>query len=110
MSRAFTKEREDAPEPPLVLPRRAIAEPPEPPSDHGQVGFGATVTLAGAVEAENETTYTIVGADASDARHGKIAFDSPLAMAILGKRVGQRAVWHRPAGDRTVVVRAIRYE
>jgi transcription elongation factor GreB len=107
MSRAFTKERDEAPEPLLVL-RRPPHATPEPPADRSQVGFGATVTLAGAADAE--TTFTIVGEDAGDVRQGRIALDSPLAVAILGKRVGQRGVWLRPAGDRTVLVRAIRYE
>jgi transcription elongation factor GreB len=107
MSRAFAKERDDAPEPALVLPHRH-ASAHEPPEDRSRVGFGATVTLDGAADAP--ATFTIVAEDASDVRLGKIAVDSPLATAIEGKRVGQRGVWHRPAGDRTVVVRAIRYE
>ena len=107
MSRAFSKERDDAPEPPLVITRRPH-HAPEPPADRSRVGYGATVTLTGAVE--GESTYTIVDEDASDARHGKFAFSSPLAEAILGKAVGESAVWHRPVGDLTVTIRAIRYD
>ncbi|HTW85691.1 MAG TPA: GreA/GreB family elongation factor [Candidatus Sulfotelmatobacter sp.] len=108
MSRAFTKERDDVPEPEVVPPtRQPISH--APPEDRSRVGYGATVTLDGAAEG-SQSTFTIVAEDASDVRAGKIAFDSPLAVAIVGKKVGQRGVWHRPAGDRTVVVRSIRYD
>jgi transcription elongation factor GreB len=80
----------------------------EPPSDTSRVGFGATVTVEGA--ADKEATFTIVGEDEDDVRAGRIAVTSPLAVALLGKRVGDAALWHRPAGDRRLTVRAIRYE
>jgi transcription elongation GreA/GreB family factor len=57
-----------------------------------------------------DSTFTIVGEDETDVRHGKIALTSPLAAALIGKRAGQETVWHRPAGDRTLTVKSIRYE
>ena len=55
------------------------------PSDTSKVFFGAWVTL----EDSNgdEQCYRIVGADEIDPRENKISVDSPMARAILGKRI-----------------------
>jgi transcription elongation factor GreB len=56
-----------------------------------QVRFGATVTvraLEGA-HAGQDRRYTIVGVDEASAADGRIAFVSPLARAVLGRRVGE---------------------
>jgi transcription elongation factor GreB len=50
------------------------------------VRFGSRVTVADA--SGHEKTFQIVGVDEADAAHGKIAFLSPLAQALLGKEVG----------------------
>ena len=92
-----------------ALARRLdAAQVPAAPADRGRVAFGATVTVAGTPA--GESTYTIVGEDEDDVRHGRIAVTSPLAEALLGKRVGQRAVWRRPAGDLPVTVKKIAYD
>jgi transcription elongation factor GreB len=110
MSRAFTKERDDAPEPALVLrPRRIYGDiMPAPPDDRGMVGFGATVDVEGA--GPQPRTFTLVAPDRSDVASGRIGFDSPLAQALVGARVGDRVVWHRPVGDATLTVVAITYD
>jgi transcription elongation GreA/GreB family factor len=92
----------------LLLKRIEAAHVTEPPADRSRVAFGATVTVSGATDAD--AVYTIVGEDEADVRHGKISVTSPLAEALLGKRVGEDAVWHRPAGDRPLKVQAIKYE
>ena len=53
---------------------------------HDEVRFGATVRVRSA-DGE-ERAYEIVGVDEADAEHGRIAFSSPLARALLGKRQG----------------------
>ncbi|HEX3549412.1 MAG TPA: GreA/GreB family elongation factor [Candidatus Elarobacter sp.] len=110
MSRAFTKERDDAPEPALVLrPRRIYGDVmPPPPDDRGVAGFGATVVVEGA--GPSARTFTIVAPDASDLAAGRIGFDSPLAQALLGARAGQRVTWHRPVGDATLRIVSVTYE
>jgi transcription elongation factor GreB len=108
MSRAFTKEQDDAPEPELVLrPRRKNADTPTPPADHGEVGFGATVVVEGVGPAPR--AFTIADADQTDLAAGRIGIDSPLAEALIGARVGDSVVWHRPAGDRTLRIVSIDY-
>jgi transcription elongation GreA/GreB family factor len=110
MSRAFTKERDDAPEPALVLrPRRLYGDVmPLPPDDHGVVGFGATVVVDGAGPAPR--TFTIVAPDQSDVASGHLGFDSPLAQALLGSRAGDRVTWHRPVGDATLRIVSVAYD
>lgn len=61
------------------------------------VCFGATV----AVEDENgvQDKWTIVGDGEADARQHTVSWHSPIALALLGKRVGDTVTVKRPAGD-----------
>jgi transcription elongation GreA/GreB family factor len=71
------------------------------------VGFGATVTvLEGSGEQRN---YTIVGEDEADPDAGLVSWVSPLARVLEGARMGERAVWRRPAGPLELTVVAIEY-
>jgi transcription elongation factor GreB len=80
----------------------------ERPTDTGRVYFGATVTL---IDDENEEReLTIVGPDEFDTGRGEISIDSPMARALLGKRVDDVARIESPGGPREVEVLAIRYE
>ncbi len=81
---------------------------PPPPEDPNVVGFGATVRVEGATP--KPRAFTIVGDVEADPAAGRIGVTSPLAQALLGAHVGDSVVWHRPAGDRRVVVRSIAYE
>lgn len=110
MSRAFTKERDDAPEPALILrPRRTHGDAPKaPPADHRVAGFGATVVVEGAGPCAR--TFTIVDADRTDVASGRIGIDSPLAQALLGAHAGDAVTWHRPVGDATLRVVSIAYD
>jgi transcription elongation factor GreA len=74
-----------------------------------QVRFGATVVLADGDSGE-EQTYTIVGEDEADARSGLISVTSPIARALLGRRVDETVVVRVPRGTRAVEIRDIRYE
>jgi transcription elongation factor GreB len=100
------KESEDAPEV-RISPRRAEAVP-EPPEDRGVIGIGARVTVDSVGTPESE--FVIVGDDDADIGTGKIGYTSPLAAALIGKRAGNRAVWHRPIGDRQLRIRAVSYD
>ncbi len=53
--------------------------------DKNQVFFGAWVTLE--KDSGEEVSYRIVGPDETDAKRNFISIDSPLAKAILKKRV-----------------------
>ncbi len=54
----------------------------------GTVIFGATVTLED-LESGDQVKYRIVGEDESDVRAGRISNISPLARAMIGKKVQQ---------------------
>lgn len=74
----------------------------------GAIFFGAYVDLQdGNGDAHN---YRIVGPDETDAKSSAISMDSPLAKALLGKRVDDEVALQ--VGDKNIVMNvvAIRYE
>jgi len=73
------------------------------------VVFGATVLLS-EEETEKEITYKIVGVDEADVKVGKVGITSPIARALIGKRVGDEVVVNAPRGEIRYEVLKIRYE
>ncbi|WP_409479473.1 transcription elongation factor GreB [Pseudobdellovibrio sp. HCB154] len=73
-----------------------------------KVIFGATVTI------ENEDgdvyTYQIVGEDELDIKQNKISWKSPVARALLGKKLDDEVKIQKPAGDEMVVITDIVFE
>lgn len=69
--------------------RRASAQMVEPTEKDGVVRFGGSVSI----EREDGRTQTwrIVGEDEADPARGSVSYVSPLARAVLGKRVGDEA-------------------
>lgn len=61
------------------------------------VAFGAAVKVKD-LEFGDEDTYTLVGAGDEDYETGKILVTSPIGQALLGKKVGEVADVHAPAG------------
>ena len=69
--------------------------------------FGATVEVN---DANGESkTYRIVGADEADAKTSSISIDSPLARALLGKRVDDELVLKTPEKTAELSVVSIKY-
>ena len=79
-----------------------------PPADPARVFFGAWV----AVEDEDgrERRHRIVGPDEFDLDPLWISVDSPLARALLGKRVDDEVSVELPGGMQRWVITAIEYE
>jgi len=77
------------------------------PTDQGRVYFGAWVTVED--EDGDRRTYRIVGPDEFDLTQGKLSMDSPLARALLGKRVDDDIVFQSPAGERELYIAAVHY-
>ena len=77
------------------------------PDDTGKVFFGAWVTLEDDTGAE--TCWRIVGPDEFELSNGKLSMDSPLARALLGKRLDDEVRVHSPSGERAYCIVAIRY-
>jgi transcription elongation factor GreB len=141
VSKAFTKESDDVPEP--RPPRRGVPVPEpnyltpagaraarselatcrdderareltdhlataqilEPPADRSTVSLGARVTIEDA--SGKRTTYRVVGALEADARRGLVFWQSPIAVALYGARVGDAIALPR-GGDAEIV--AIDYD
>jgi transcription elongation factor GreA len=140
VSKAFTKESDDAPEPRPT--RRGVSVPDpnymtpagaraarrelttatdearvreltdhlataqilEPPAARETASLGAAVTIEDA--SGKRTTYRLVGALEADARRGLVFWQSPIAQALYGSRVGDTVIL--PRGEAEVV--AIDYE
>jgi transcription elongation factor GreA len=62
------------------------------------VSIGSRVKIQEDGESSAEE-YHVVGSAEADPRNGKISNESPLGLALLGKRVGEKAVVQAPAGD-----------
>jgi transcription elongation GreA/GreB family factor len=75
---------------------------------HDAVGFGATVTVR--EDSGERRTYTIVGEDEADPDVGLVSWVSPLARVLEGARVGEHAVWRRPAGALDLIIVAVEYD
>jgi len=141
VSKAFTKEADDGPEPrplrrgvPVPEPNYmtpagvraarselatatdddrlreltdhlATAQVIEPPAARDTVSLGAQVTIED--ESGRRTTYRIVGALEADARRGRVFWQSPVAEAMYGARLGDTIVL--PRGGEAEIV-AIDYE
>lgn len=74
-----------------------------------KVVFGATVVLVDQ-ETDKEVTYQIVGEFEADLKKRHISVTSPLARALIGKKVGDVATVQSPAGAREYEVAEIRFE
>jgi transcription elongation GreA/GreB family factor len=67
--------------------RVASAIPQPEPADTVVVAFGSLVTILR--DDGRRQTFRIVGEDEADPRGGSIAYVSPLARLLIGKRVGE---------------------
>lgn len=72
------------------------------------VKFGAKVRLADEDTGE-ETTYQIVGTDEADIKAGLLSVTSPLARALIGKRVGDTVEVVTPSGTKAYEIVRVWY-
>lgn len=85
------------------------AEVVDPKAMTGEkVLFSATVTLA--TEDGEELTYQIVGEDELDPKNGKISWKSPVARALLGKKLGDEVKIVKPAGEEFVTIENVEFK
>jgi transcription elongation factor GreB len=78
------------------------------PDDTSKIFFGAWVTLEN--ETGEETRWRVVGPDEFDLDSGKLSMDSPLARALLGKRLDDEVQVDSPGGVKVYCITGIRYE
>ena len=78
------------------------------PADREAVFFGASFDVEN-IESGEAHAYRIVGPDETDAKKGWISVDSPLARAVLKKRVDEEFEAELPSGNARFVVVAVSY-
>ena len=78
------------------------------PSDPQAVFFGAHVEVEN-IDSGDTARYRIVGPDETDAKQGWISIDSPLARAMLKKRIDDEFEAQLPAGPARFVIVDVRY-
>ncbi len=83
-----------------------VVDPKQVQSD--KVVFGATVLIED--EDGEKKTYQIVGEDEIEPGKNRISWKSPMAKALLGKRVGDEIEIQRPAGLLIAELLEIRFE
>lgn len=78
-------------------------------SADGAVVFGATIDLIN-LENDEEVTYQIVGEIEADIEKLLISITSPIARALISKRVGEEVEVNAPGGIVEYEILEIRYE
>ena len=73
-----------------------------------RVVFGVTVDLEDQ-DSGSTVSYQIVGEDEADIRNGRISFASPIARALIGKRIGDVAEVAAPGRTCSYEIIAVRY-
>jgi transcription elongation factor GreA len=72
------------------------------------IKFGATATLVDE-DTEEERRYQIVGDLEADARQGRISVSSPIARALIGKKVGDVVEVNTPGGAKSYEILKVQF-
>ena len=89
-----------------VVSAAEVIDPSALTGEH--VKFGAHVWLVDE-ETEKESTYQIVGVHEADIKLGRLSISSPLAKALIGKKIGETVSVPAPGGDRSYEILSIRF-
>jgi len=73
-----------------------------------KVIFGATVTVIN-LDSDETRVYRIVGDDEADVKAGRISYQSPIARALIGKRVGDEVAVQTPSGTVSYEIDQVAY-
>ena len=72
------------------------------------------VLFSASVDVENELgdilNFQIVGEDEANVKINKIAYNSPLANALIGNTVEDEVVWRKPLGNEILTIVKIQYK
>ncbi len=83
-----------------------VIDPSTLSGDH--IMFGAYVRLLDE-ETEKEAKYQIVGLHEADIKSGRLSVSSPLAKALIGKKIGDSVSVPAPGGDRSYEILDVRF-
>jgi transcription elongation factor GreA len=70
------------------------------------VGFGSTVEVEDGASGRR-TTYALVSPPEAAPAEGRLSFDSPVAKALVGARVGEARTLQTPRGERRLTIVSI---
>jgi transcription elongation factor GreB len=87
------------------LEQAILVEPAQ--QDRNTVLFGAKVTVED--EEGNILHFHIVGEDEADIAKQKVSYISPIANALIARKVGDSVTWQRPAGALQLEIIEINY-
>jgi transcription elongation factor GreA len=90
----------------VIVSAAEVIDPSSLTGDH--VKFGAHVHLVDE-ETEKEATYQIVGVHEADIKYARLSLSSPLAKALIGKKVGDTVSVPAPGGDRSYEILGIKF-
>ena len=90
-----------------LLSRAQIIDPAS--YEHNAVKFGSTVLISD-LDTDKESRYTVVGIAEANLDKGYISLSSPLARAMLGKKVGDEFKVRLPKGESEFEIVSIKYE
>jgi transcription elongation GreA/GreB family factor len=72
------------------------------------------VLFSASVDVKNESgeilNFQIVGEDEANVKENKIAYNSPLAKALIGNALDEEVVWIKPSGNEILTIVNIQYE
>jgi len=89
-----------------IVSAAEVIDPSTLTGDH--VKFGAHVWVVDE-ETEKENTYQIVGVHEADIKVARLSISSPLAKALIGKKVGETVSVPAPGGDRSYEILGIKF-
>jgi transcription elongation factor GreA len=90
----------------VIVSAAEVIDPSSLTGEH--VKFGAHVWLIDE-ETEKEATYQIVGVHEADIKHARLSLSSPLAKALIGKKVGDTVSVPAPGGDRSYEILGVKF-
>lgn len=90
----------------IIVSAAEVIDPAGLSGEH--VKFGAHVWLIDE-ETEKESTYQIVGVHEADIKSSRLSLSSPLAKALIGKKVGDTVSVPAPGGDRSYEILGIKF-
>lgn len=76
---------------------------------NGRVVFGTTVLLED-IDTETEVKYKIVGQDESNINEGLLAYNTPIAKALIGNEEGDTVEIETPGGSKTYEIVEVAYD
>jgi len=88
-----------------MLSRADVIDPKALAGD--RIVFGATVTLID--ENDEQVKYQLVGEEEGDVKAGRISYKSPIARALIGRRVEDEVTVVTPGGERYYDVEKVEF-